>query len=141
MKQVADANNIELASSKLSECVEYLETNKMTSGSTHIIYPTPTNDVGFFYNNLNSALNDLKNFPKLASNATSQDKADYNLSMSNQLIKLRETILDADSHVTGPEYLAYYPNQFLIIGLNALAVIWIFCVMVFAFFKYDIQQA
>lgn len=135
LKQTADVNTIELAKKKLTECVTYLDENKMTSGSTHIFFATPENDLTFYHDNLTSALKDLENFPKFE--GEEKDRSNYNLAMSNQLIKLRETILDADAHVTCPENLALYPNQVIWMTCEVLSVLWILAIFAFGALKYD----
>lgn len=132
LKQVADSNNIELASKKLNEVVSHLDQNNLKSGSTHVFFATPEHDVSFFYDNLSNALNDLKNFPP-----PSGDLAQYNLSMSNQLIKLRETILDGDQRVTCPPNFAFFPNQVAWALFGAMSIGWGVLTFLFVAIKYD----
>lgn len=76
----------------------------MTEGSTHSFYTTPDCDMEFWYRNLRASLDELKNLP---------EDADH-LTVSNQLIKLRETILDTGEkgvRVTVPPGIYYYPYQ------------------------------
>jgi hypothetical protein len=81
--QAAHANTIATAIPPLEKAVKYAEDNGLTDGYTSVIYTTPNEDVGFWYNNLKTSLDELKNSPETT------DK----LTQSNQLIKLRETLI------------------------------------------------
>lgn len=81
LKRAADANTIEMASKELVDAIKYLEDNKMTEGYTSVLWKTPAADVGFFYQNLKSSLEELKKVtPETAQ-----------LERTNVLMKLRET--------------------------------------------------
>ena len=84
LKRAADSNTIALAQEELHTAITYMEENDMTSGSSHIFYKTPECDINFWYKNLRSAYDELNEFPA---------DADH-LTISNQLMKLRETLLD-----------------------------------------------
>ena len=102
MKRAADANTVELARQEMEIVVNYLEKNGMTNGYTSILYRTPDEDVGFFYQNMKASLTELKN---LRADATSLEK-------SNVLIKLRETLLDenkGNATVTVPPGISVFP--------------------------------
>jgi hypothetical protein len=103
LKQVADANTIALAEKKLGEVVNYLEENKLVEGKSHIVYFTPDCDVTFWYDNLKQSYLELQKFPEDADSLTT----------SNQLMKLRETILDEGERlqVTTPSNIRIFPNQ------------------------------
>lgn len=60
MKWAADANTIELALQKMEIVISYLEHKGLTRGYTSIIYRTPNEDVGFWYNNLKASFEELK---------------------------------------------------------------------------------
>ncbi len=109
LKRAADANTVELAKEELTAATSYLESRKMTTGYTSVIYQTPDEDVGFWYKNLKASLEELQ---KVAPNATPLEK-------SNLLIKLRETILDhhGSESVTEPEGISRFPFNSVIIGL------------------------
>jgi len=105
LKRAADANTIQLARQELAKAVEYLQSAKLNSGGTHVLYATPNCELDFWYENLNSSLVELESFP------TDQDP----LTVSNQLLKLRETIMDNGDHgtkVTVPPNVHVFPNQF-----------------------------
>lgn len=104
LKRAADANTIELADKNLSVAVKYLEDNKMTSGFTSVLYRTPDEDVEFWYNNLNSALAELR---RVKPDAAQLEK-------TNVLMKLRETLLDQGEKgisVTSPDGISVFPNN------------------------------
>jgi hypothetical protein len=103
LKRAADANTIELATQEMKTSVEFLTNNGLTSGYTSIVYKTPDEDVGFWYN-LKSALSELEKVNPEASQ----------LEKSNVLMKLRETILDSKDRgveVTEPYGISIYPHN------------------------------
>lgn len=106
LKRAADANTVELAKSELATVVMYLEANRMTDGYTSVIYTTPNEDVGFWYTNLKSSLEELM---KMSSEASPLER-------SNMLIKLRESLLDEgkNSTETAPSGISVYPNNTLV---------------------------
>lgn len=102
LKRAADANTIDLAKSELEIAITYLENNKLTEGSTHWLYATPENDIGFWYKNIKAAYIELDSMPTTASQ----------LEKTNVLMKLRETLLDEVANstmVTYPPSLNVYP--------------------------------
>jgi len=104
LKQAADANTIELAQSRVDLAVLYAEENRLTHGYTSIIYRTPGDDLGFWYQNLKAAQSELKSIP---ANATPLEK-------SNLLMKLRETLLDQNEKGTTlnvPGGITRYPHN------------------------------
>lgn len=105
LKRAADSNTVALAQIELGKAVSYIEDSNLTSGSTHVFYHTPECDLGFWYENLNASLKELESLP------TDVDR----LTASNQLLKLRETIMDSGekgTHVTLPPNIHVFPNQF-----------------------------
>lgn len=102
LKRAADANTIELANQELTKVIDYLEANNMTEGYTSVLWQTPDEDIGFWYNNLKASQKELATL-----NSTSA------LERTNVLIKLRETLLDTGERtkVTVPQGLAIYPNN------------------------------
>jgi hypothetical protein len=102
LKLAADANTIPLAKRELEIAVRHLEKSSFTSGYTSIVYNTPDEDIGFWYENLSSALKELETTPPDVGR----------LEASNALIKLRETLLDSSSEgssVTSPDGFSIYP--------------------------------
>jgi hypothetical protein len=105
LKHAADSNTVELAQEELGKAVAYIEANELTEGSTHLFYEMPDRDLGFWYKNLKASLNELE---------TLDSDADQ-LTVSNHLLKLRETIMDSGekgTRVTVPRDIHLYPNQF-----------------------------
>lgn len=104
LKRAADANTVILAKTELDIALTYLEKTSLTSGHTSILWTTPNEDIGYWYSNLKAAQKDLKR----ATNEASQ------LTESNVLIKLRETLLDythRGTSVTVPQGLYLYPHN------------------------------
>jgi len=112
IKRAADANTIELANQELTRVLDYLEANDMTEGYTSVLWQTPDEDIGFWYNNLKASQQELAT---LNSNSA--------LEKTNVLMKLRETLLDQGERtkVTVPSGLAVYPNNKLGALLMTLA--------------------
>lgn len=104
LKRAADANSIELAMQEIRFAITNMEAQSLTSGYTSVIWKTPDEDIGFWYNNIKTAYAELDSLPASTSP----------LERSNMLIKLRETLLDhtkeGDS-VTNPEGISRYPNN------------------------------
>lgn len=104
LKRAADANTIELASAQLDIALKYLEKNQLTNGYTSILYKTPDEDIGFWYNNLKSSYQELQK----VTDQTSQ------LEKTNILMKLRETLLDNNQNgtsITYPDGISRAPNN------------------------------
>ena len=99
----ADANSVELAEKHLTSSIKYLEENNLIAGSTGIIFHSPTNDLGLWYENLKSAqaqLQELNSKEELTE-----------LEESNALMKLRETLLNSEGSVTHPSMISFYPSH------------------------------
>lgn len=106
LKRASNANTIELAAGELSLAIKYMEDNNLTSGYTSVLWKTPNEDIGFWYNNVKTSLAELQALSDTASP----------LEKSNMLIKLRETLTDAGkdgSYVTDPNGISRYPNNVL----------------------------
>ncbi|HEY1218053.1 MAG: hypothetical protein ABSE42_06030 [Bryobacteraceae bacterium] len=104
LKRAADANNIELAKQELAVATSYLERHGMTAGYTSVLYNEPSEDVGFWYKNLDMSLQELEKEPATASE----------LEKSNLLLKLRQTLLDTSSgteSVTEPSGISIFPHN------------------------------
>ncbi|MEK7480538.1 MAG: hypothetical protein AAB604_00350 [Patescibacteria group bacterium] len=101
LKRAADANTVELAAKNLAVAVKYLKSNKLTSGYTSFLWRTPDEDVGFWYENITSALKELL--------AVRPDASQ--LERTNVLMKLRETLLDEGRSVsvTVPAGMSIFP--------------------------------
>ncbi len=104
LKRAADANTIELAKGELAVVVAYLNQEGMTSGYTSIVYRTPDEDVGFWYNNIKASFEELV--------IVRPDAAQ--LEKSNILMKLRETLIDngrEGTEVTLPDGIDIFPHN------------------------------
>ncbi|MFA6096104.1 MAG: hypothetical protein WC788_00575 [Candidatus Paceibacterota bacterium] len=107
MQRAADSNTIDLATKEMETVIENMRVNGYTHGYTTIIsfLRTPDEDVGFWYENMNASLWELKKVPE---NASQLDK-------SNVLMKLRETLTnkgEQGSAVTVPPGISRFPNNF-----------------------------
>ena len=118
LKRAADANSVELAQQELNVAIDYMDEHHLNEGGyTSVLYTTPDEDIGFWYDNITACKKDLDTLPKDATQ----------LERSNVLIKLRETLIDhgpSGDELTYPEGLAWYPyNAQLAILNGALLVI------------------
>jgi hypothetical protein len=116
LRRASNANTIELALQEMNVVIKYLQDNKITEGYTSILYRTPSEDVGFWFNNLSQSTDELNK----AVNCTQLEK-------SNVLMKLRETLTDNKGDgttVTRPDGISVYPNNvaFCLFG-------WIFTIL------------
>jgi hypothetical protein len=104
LKRAADANTIDLAERELSVALKYIESNNMTSGYTSVLYRTPDEEIGYWYENLARSAKELCDVPP---------DADQTLK-SNVLMKLRETLTDTSSEgtvLTVPSGISKYPHN------------------------------
>ncbi len=111
LKRAADSNTVTLAKEELNTALKYIEAKHLTSGSTHVLYATPDQDIGFWYRNIKSSYEELG---KVAPDTSM-------LEQTNVLMKLRETLLDhsqAGDSVTVPQNISVFPN-------NSLFTFWI----------------
>lgn len=115
LQNAANANTIEIAKNRLDKAIDYLESNKITSGSSNILWETPNTNIKIWYENLKATQKDLASAPANISK----------LEESNTLMKLRETLID-DSRVVVPENISLYPHQFL----------YVICSVVFGFLMF-----
>lgn len=102
LKRAADANTVELAETQLRIAIDYIEAKELTSGYTSIIYRTPDEDVGFWYTNLKTSLEELQ----------ALDSTSTVLERSNMLMKLRETLMDdgeKGASITTPPGISLFP--------------------------------
>jgi hypothetical protein len=107
LERAGNANSIDIARTELKVALDFLEKENLTTGYTSVMYTTPNEDIGFWYNNIKSAYNQLD---AIDSDSISQ------LEESNILIKLRETLMDAHEgsyHVTVPCGISRHPNNTL----------------------------
>lgn len=107
LERAANASTVAIATGQLEIALEYLEENELTKGSTHLLYWTPSSDLGYWYQNLKTLSDDLK---KLDTDKLSS------LEESNTLMRLREVILD-NGTITSPVGISRYPA-------NKLFAVW-----------------
>lgn len=126
IKRAGDANTVEMAKQEMVIVVEYLDENNLTEGYTSVLYNTPDEDIGFWYKNLRSSLEELEKVRP----ETSQ------LERSNILLKLRQTLLDntkGGEQTTEPDAISVFPNNkeyalafilFIILALYGGILLW-----------------
>ncbi len=117
MGRASDANSITLAREEMEVVVKYLEDNQFTTGYTSVIYNTPDEDMGFFYKNMKSALEELISIKETASP----------MEKSNLLMKLRESLThhgEKGSSITVPSGISFAPHNvaFAIWGIISLII-------------------
>lgn len=111
LKRAGDANSVEMAKQELKVALANMESRGLTSGYTSVLWKTPDEDIGFWYNNIRTSYVELDSLPANASA----------LERSNMLIKLRETLLDQGSEgtkVTDPDGISRFPH-------NRLFALWL----------------
>jgi len=126
LKRAADANTIELAQTELGKAVKYLEDNNLTEGFSSVFYQTPDQDVGFWYTNLKTSLEELK----LVDQDVSQ------LEKSNVLLKLRETLMDG-AEITVPLGMEVFPHNVLWMFVVFFGVVFLVVGVVIMFVAFD----
>jgi len=107
LKLAADANSQEFAIQELNKAIVGIEQRRLTSGSSSVLWHTPACDLDFWYLNIKQSRDDLV---KLKNSQITDP-----LAVSNQLMKLRETLLDSsdgETTVTAPPWSVYHPFQF-----------------------------
>jgi hypothetical protein len=114
----ADANSVEIAEKHLTSALTYLEERDLTEGKTHLLISSPKTDIAIWYENLKSAQAQLQEL-KAREDLTEMEE-------SNALMKLRETLLDANGGVTYPDNISCYPNHRTLFWLSVtLWLCWI----------------
>jgi len=112
LKRAADANSVEIAKKELEVALKMMGQWKMTEGYTSVVYTTPDEDVGFWYNNLKTCVQQINELPPTAT----QGEKDL------VLLKLRETLLDHGKQghetITAPDGISVFPH-------NTLFVVWL----------------
>jgi hypothetical protein len=98
--------------------VKYLEDHKMTTGYTSILWNSPGEDMGFFYKNMKTSLEELQSIKENSSQ----------LEKSNVLMKLRETLTEQGKNsesIVVPKGVSRFPN-------NTLYGLWLLGSVIFA---------
>lgn len=127
LKRAADANTVEMAKRELYTALDYIERNNLMTGYTSAIYKTPDEDLGFWYNNIKTAYQELDSLP-----VNSEP-----LQKSNMLMKLRETLIDhgdSGDEITVPNGVSRYPNNLaygviFLFSFLACLIAWFFVVI------------
>ncbi len=104
LKRAADANTAPIALKELDIAIANMEARGYTEGYTSIVYQTPDEDVGFWYENTVAARDSIARL------GPDSDQ----LTVSNELMKLRETLLDhgkTGELVTEPSGIPFYPHN------------------------------
>jgi len=115
LKRAADANTVEIAKGELAKAIDYAKQNNLTDGIVSIFLKNPANDIGFWYNNIKSAYDELDNLTEDTSP----------LEKTNVLMKLRESLTDRDGNggtkVILPMGIAIYPDNVIYFWWAALS--------------------
>jgi hypothetical protein len=117
LKQAADSNSTALAEAKLQQAIEGMNARGLCNEGedncyTSVIYRTPQDDVNYWRTNIESTLEDLQSM--------TEEERNNNLIESNQLIKVRETLLDNSDRgdvVTDPPGISRYPHNKFLAGI------------------------
>jgi len=130
LKRAADANTTLLAKQEMKTALQVIEARGMIKGYTSIIYNTPDEDVGFWYENLKQSLMELE---KVTATTTQ-------LEQSNILMKLRETLLDTKEtgdNVTEPQGISLFPNNIAYAIWGLVSGLMLFIGLIFVASKRD----
>ena len=107
LELAAVASSVETAIKELDTAITYLEEERITKGHTSILYNTPDEDIGFFYENLKAARRELATLPESSTQ----------LEKTNILMKLRETLTSGGEYgdvLNIPAGLSRYPYNGMI---------------------------
>lgn len=128
LSRAANANTVDLASAELSTAIDYLKQQKLTEGYTSIFWRSPSEDIGWWFNNLETSLHELKSLPQESSQ----------LERTNVLMKLRETLQDhgseGSSTVVVPQGITIYPANETYFWWCALSLTFVILFGFFVFF-------
>ena len=130
LKRAADTNTVNLAKQEMNIALKYIESHGMKVGYTSVLYNTPSEDVGFWYQNLSSSLKELN---EVTDNSSQLEK-------SNILMKLRETLLDSGEKghsITQPTGISIFPNNFAYMIWGWLSTIFMLVGIVFVMVGVD----
>lgn len=106
------ANTVESAKHELDQAITELERRGITSGYTSMLYRTPNEDVGFWYQNLKKSQEELATIGEESSQ----------LERSNVLMKLRESVTQKDE-VRIPPGLSRFPHNTGFVFLHIMTVV------------------
>jgi len=113
LKLAGDAPSVEKAEKFLGKALDYLTENDLIKGNSAFLFPTPTTDVGIWYEQIKGAHDNMVQvIARESSGSISQIEKD------NALMKVREVVLDNSSsgtEVTCPANISWFPNQWPIL--------------------------
>lgn len=112
LNRVSQALDTNTANAELSKAIHYLEENQITEGSTSILWDTPSENVGLWFNRLKQVQSELEN----VKNANTSDK-------NITLIKIRGSLLNSEKKVIIPEGLSRFPHNTLWCFLTFFGII------------------
>lgn len=116
LKNAAVANSVPLAKQELEKALEYIEKAGLTSGYTSAFYNTPNDDIGFWYNKLKAAQEELN---QVNPNASQLEK-------NKALINLQKAILESPRpgvDDAAPRGISIYPYNLLMALFGAMICI------------------
>jgi hypothetical protein len=108
MELASHASTTELALQEMEIVIAYAEREQATSGYTSVLWKTPNDDVGYWYQNLKSARDELR---AVKSDTTQEAR-------SQILLKLREVLTskkgsEGKMEIKVPDGIQRYPNNAL----------------------------
>ena len=121
--RAAGAMDIETSKTELAKAIDYIEQNNLTEGIVSIFFENPSNDVGFWYDTLKTAYNELDTFPE---DATQLEK-------SNFMMRMRESFLE----VGLPDGISIYPNNVLYFWWSILSLLGAVIFYILSYVAYD----
>ncbi len=113
MKLAGDAPSIQRADEFLGKALDYMEKENLTQGNSALIFPTPTSNVGIWYQQIKGAKETTEN---ILAREKESPVAVSQLERDNALMKIREVLLDNSSNgtvVTAPNLISWFPMQWL----------------------------
>lgn len=103
LEQCSNANSVEMALNRLELAIRYLERNDMTTGYTSILWKTEDENIGFWYENLQTCRQEL-----IKARDASQ------LEQTNVLMRVRESLVkngEKGESLIIPDGIVKYPHN------------------------------
>ncbi len=136
LKLAGDAPTIQKAQEFLGLALDYIQKRELTHGNTALLFKTPRNDVGIWYQQIVGAQATLS---QLLGRVEKDPESVSQLEKDNALMKIREVILDQGkdgTKITKPNFIACFPFKWgmliwflLSFGFVVLGLILIQCNM------------
>ncbi len=105
LKRASVANTIDLAKTELGKAIKAAEEKNLTEGIVSIFLKNPNNDIGFWYQNMTAAYEELENISPEATQ----------LERTNVLMKLRESLTndsgESGSDINVPQGISIHPDN------------------------------